>query len=447
MLWMIGGKNARAGIWPSGRSNGGLAGRGFSSLTAYYAKSCRAKVKAWDRRRSLFFLAVCLMEELDSPMTQKDTDKPINEHTAASENEGSSAGPLSGFRVLDLSSVVSGPMAAVVLADQGADVIKVEPPGWGDGIRGLGASRNGLSAIYAMINRNKRSVAINLKHEAGQDLIRQLVKDADVLLQNYRPGKMQNLGLDYHALKAINPELIYASINGMGEVGPYAGQKTYDYVIQALSGVLDVQGGGPNSADGQSLQMVRTILYDKITALTAAQGITAALLARERGAGGQHVQLSMLDTAIYFNWPDLMWNYSFLGQGAQLAGDLADVCEVSETADGAIVSSYLGVDCSQYETDQLVDLLTQNEIPVGKVNRRADLINDPQVAATGILHSLDHPRGGEMMQPRAAVRFSATQQTHHVPSADLGQHTVEILSDLGLTFAQMQDLARQGVIA
>ena len=365
----------------------------------------------------------------------------------AGANSESSKGPLHGLRILDLSSVVSGPMAAVVLADQGADVIKVEPPGWGDGIRGLGASRNGLSAIYSMINRNKRSVAINLKHPAGQDLVRQLVRDADVLLQNYRPGKLQKLGLDYESLKAINPQLVYASINGMGEVGPYAGHKTYDYVIQALSGVLDVQAGGANASEDQPLQMVRTILYDKITALTAAQGITAALLARERGAGGQHVQLSMLDTAVYFNWPDLMWNYTFKGQGAQLAGDLADVCEVSETSDGAIVSSYLGVDCSQYETEQLVDLLIENEIPVGRVNRREDLLSDPQVQATGILQFFDHPRGGEMVQPRAVVRFSETQHTDNTPSADLGEHTVEILSDLGLTFAQMQDLASQGVIA
>ena len=365
----------------------------------------------------------------------------------AGANSESRKGPLHGLRILDLSSVVSGPMAAVVLADQGADVIKVEPPGWGDGIRGLGASRNGLSAIYSMINRNKRSVAINLKHPAGQDLVRQLVRDADVLLQNYRPGKLQKLGLDYESLKAINPQLIYASINGMGEAGPYAGHKTYDYVIQALSGVLDVQAGGANASEDQPLQMVRTILYDKITALTAAQGITAALLARERGAGGQHVQLSMLDTAVYFNWPDLMWNYTFKGQGAQLAGDLADVCEVSETSDGAIVSSYLGVDCSQYETEQLVDLLIENEIPVGRVNRREDLLSDPQVQATGILQFFDHPRGGEMVQPRAVVRFSETQHTDNTPSADLGEHTVEILSDLGLTFAQMQDLASQGVIA
>jgi crotonobetainyl-CoA:carnitine CoA-transferase CaiB-like acyl-CoA transferase len=377
-----------------------------------------------------------------------------DQQSATIPNEG----PLSGFRVLDLSSVVSGPMAAVVLADQGADVIKIEPPGWGDGIRGLGASRNGLSAIYAMINRNKRSIAINLKHSEGQALVRQLAADADVLLQNYRPGKMARLGLDYDALKAECPNLIYASINGMGEVGPYAEQKTYDYVIQALSGILDVQGMMPanmnplkESADPeenkQALQMVRSIIYDKVTALTAAQGITAALLARERGAGGQHVQLSMLDAAVYFNWPELMWNYSFKGQGVQHAGDLADVCGISETADGAVVSGYLGADCSQYATDELMELLAYNEIPAGRVNTRAQVIDDPQVQATGILQDIEHPRGGPMRQPRSAVRFSRSSEPRLQASADLGEHTVEILADLGLTLEQMQELARQGVIA
>ena len=377
-----------------------------------------------------------------------------DQQSATIPNEG----PLSGFRVLDLSSVVSGPMAAVVLADQGADVIKIEPPGWGDGIRGLGASRNGLSAIYAMINRNKRSIAINLKHSEGQALVRQLAADADVLLQNYRPGKIARLGLDYDALKAECPNLIYASINGMGEVGPYAEQKTYDYVIQALSGILDVQGMMPanmnpleESADPeenkQALQMVRSIIYDKVTALTAAQGITAALLARERGAGGQHVQLSMLDAAVYFNWPELMWNYSFKGQGVQHAGDLADVCGISETADGAVVSGYLGADCSQYATDELMELLAYNEIPAGRVNTRAQVIDDPQVQATGILQDIEHPRGGPMRQPRSAVRFSRSSEPRLQASADLGEHTVEILADLGLTLEQMQELARQGVIA
>jgi crotonobetainyl-CoA:carnitine CoA-transferase CaiB-like acyl-CoA transferase len=244
----------------------------------------------------------------------------------------------------------------------------------------------------------------------------------------------------------------------MGEVGPYAEQKTYDYVIQALSGILDVQGMMPanmnplkESADPeekkQALQMVRSIIYDKVTALTAAQGITAALLARERGAGGQHVQLSMLDAAVYFNWPELMWNYSFKGQGVQHAGDLADVCGISETADGAVVSGYLGADCSQYATDELMELLAYNEIPAGRVNTRAQVIDDPQVQATGILQDIEHPRGGPMRQPRSAVRFSRSSEPRLQASADLGEHTVEILADLGLTLEQMQELARQGVIA
>ena len=389
--------------------------------------------------------------ELTNTMTTQQPD--IDPESPAQTGDG----PLNGFRVLDLSSVVSGPMAAVVLADQGADVIKIEPPGWGDGIRGLGASRNGLSAIYSMINRNKRSVAINLKHPEGQGLIRRLAADADVLLQNYRPGKMARLGLDYQSLQENCPNLIYASINGMGEVGPYAEQKTYDYVIQALSGILDVQGTAPMSMNpakaddepapnGPDLQMVRSIIYDKVTALTAAQGITAALLARERTGRGQHVQLSMLDTAIYFNWPELMWNYAFKGQGVQYAGDLADVCGISETADGAVVSGYLGADCRQYATDELMDLLAYNEIPAGRVNTRAQVIDDPQVQAAKILQDFEHPRGGAMRQPRNPLRFSDVSTPKLQPSADLREHTVEVLAGLGLSLEEMQELARQGAI-
>lgn len=349
-------------------------------------------------------------------------------------------GALHGIRILDLSAVVSGPMAAVVLADQGADVIKVEPPGWGDGIRFLGAKRNGLSAIFSMINRNKRSLAINLKHPAGQALILKLVETADVLLQNYRPGKMEKLGLGYEALQQINPSLIYTSINGMGEVGPYAEQKVYDYVIQGISGILDAQ------SEGNQLKMVRTIIYDKVTALTAAQGITAALFARERGSGGQHIKLSMLDAGIYFNWPDLMWNYSFKGEGVQYARDLADMYEISEASDGAIVSHHLGADCSDYSTDELIELFAQNEIPVARANRRADVMEDPQVVACGILENFEHPRGGAMIQPRPPVRFAKTPSKLRTTSAEVGQHTVEILSELGLTMAEMQALAREGTI-
>jgi crotonobetainyl-CoA:carnitine CoA-transferase CaiB-like acyl-CoA transferase len=294
-----------------------------------------------------------------------------------------------------------------------------------------------------MINRNKRSVAINLKVSAGRDLVLALVKDADVLLQNYRPGKMARLGLDYDALRAINPNLVYASINGMGEIGPLADQKVYDYVIQGVSGLLDSYQAG---AGGGDLQLVRTIIYDKVTALTAAQGITAALLARERGAGGQHVQLSMLDAALYFNWPDLMWNYSFKGQGVNFSPDLADMCEVNETKDGAVITSYLGADTSGYDTDQLLQLLAENEIPVGRVNRRREVMQDAQVRASGTVLELEHPRGGALLQPRAAVRFDGTPIPSPAPSAELGEHTVEVLAELGLSLDEMQTLAHQGAI-
>lgn len=351
-----------------------------------------------------------------------------------------SHGPLHGFRVLDLSAVVSGPMAAVVLADQGADVIKVEPPGWGDGVRGLGASRNGLSSIFSIINRNKRSLGINLKHPAGSALVLKLAERADVILQNYRPGKMKKLGLDYDAVKIVNPNLVYASINGMGEVGPYAEQKVYDYVIQGISGALDAQ----SETDG--LKMVRSIIYDKVTALTAAQGITAALLARERGAGGQHIKISMIDAGIYFNWPDLMWNYSFKGEGVQYSGELADMYEINQANDGAIVTHRLGADCSNYSTDELIALLAKNEIPVARANTRAEVIEDPQVKALGILEDINHPRGGPMIQPRPPVRFGVSVNQNKTTSPEVGQHTVEILSELGLTIDEMQELARQGAI-
>ena len=351
-----------------------------------------------------------------------------------------SAGPLAGVRILDLSSVVSGPMAAVVLADQGADVIKVEPPGWGDGIRGLGASRNGLSAIFSLINRNKRSIGINLKHPEGQALVRTLAATADVILQNYRPGKMDRLGLGYEALAADHPELIYASISGMGEVGPYAEQKVYDYVIQGMSGALDAQ------AENGEPKMVRTIVYDKVTALTTAQAITAALYAREKGAGGQHLKIAMLHAGIYFNWPDLMWNYSFEGDGVQYAGDLADMYNISHAKDGAIVSHHLGADTSEYTTADLLQILAENDIPVSRVNARHEVVDDPQVKALGLMEELEHPRGGKMLLPKAPVSFSGTPTGHRYHSPEVGQHTVEILTELGLEFTDMQALARDGAI-
>lgn len=349
------------------------------------------------------------------------------------------AGPLQGYRVLDLSAVVSGPMAAMVLADQGADVIKVEPPGWGDGIRHLGASNNGLSAIFSMINRNKRAIAINWKHPEGADLVRRLAATSDVLLQNYRPGKLDKAGLGYDKLREVNPGLIYASISGLGESGPYAGQKVYDYVIQGISGATDLHASGQPA-------MLRTIVYDKVTGLTTAQGITAALLARHRTGTGQHIHISMLDAGLQFNWPDLMWNHTFLDEGTSLAGDLADAYEVNSTTDGAIVSHRLDGDCSEYSTDELIELFARNDIPVSRANKRNEVADDPQVRATNALLEYQHPRGGRIRQPRPSVQFDGTPVPPTQPSPEMGQHTVEVLRELGMEIEEMRELAREGVI-
>lgn len=376
----------------------------------------------------------------DSTATSKSAEASVQNTSDAVVGQG----PLAGLRVLDLSSVVSGPMAAMVLADQGADVIKVEPPGWGDGIRYLGASHRGVSAIFCMINRNKRSIAINWKVPAGAGLVRKIAASCDVLLQNYRPGKLERAGLGYEQIREHSPDIVYASVNGMGETGPYAGQKVYDYVIQGISGVTDVQGGpGP-----QQSAMVRTIVYDKVTSLTIAQGITAALLARERGAGGQHIRLSMLDAGLQFNWPDLMWNHSFLTnpEQVQLAGDLADMYEINQTADGAIVSHGLGGDASGYTTEELIALFAENDVPVAKANRRSEVASDPQVVATAALQEHEHRSAGRVRQPRHAIRFEGTPVPPVRCAPELAEHTVDILDELGLSPDEMRELAEQGVL-
>lgn len=365
-------------------------------------------------------------------------DSPATEPSAP---EAGATGPLAGLRILDLSSVVSGPMAAMVLADQGADVIKVEPPGWGDGIRYLGATHQGVSAIFCMINRNKRSIAIDWKRPAGAELVKKLAATSDVVLQNYRPGKLDKAGLGYSDLCELAEGLVYASVNGMGETGPYAHQKVYDYVIQGITGVTDVQGR-------RQPEMVRTIVYDKVTSLTVAQGITAALLARERGAGGQHIRISMLDAGLQFNWPELMWNYSFLDDenSVQRSGDLADMYEVNATADGAIVSHSLGADTREYTTQQLIQLFADNDVPIARANRRDEVATDPQIQATHALQVHSHPRAGRLLQPRSAVRFEGTPTSKPAPAPELGEHTVALLDELGLTEVEMRTLAEQGVL-
>ncbi len=242
-----------------------------------------------------------------------------------------SSGPLSGYRIIDVTQMLSGPMATMMLGDQGADVVKVEPPGIGDLTRAMGASKHGIPPAFAVINRNKRSIALDLKDHRGLAVLKHLVAGADVFVQNFRPGRAERMGIGERELRRIKPDLIYVSISGFGEKGPYVEKRVYDPVIQALSGLAAIQ---TDYKTGRP-QMMRLIIPDKVSALTAAQAITAALLARERTGEGQHVRLAMLDAVISFLWPEGMADLTFTASTTQSARRKSRDL-IFETADGYI---------------------------------------------------------------------------------------------------------------
>ena len=248
------------------------------------------------------------------------------------EEQSAMPGPLDGFRIIDTTAMVSGPLATMILADQGADVIKIENPAGGDHTRAVATRRGGLSASFLNNNRNKRSIALNLKDPRGLDLLLRLAAGADAFVQNFRPGVVERMGIGEAAIRQVAPAIVYVSISGFGERGPYAGKPVYDPLVQALSGLTTIQGG----ADGQRPRLVRTILPDKLTGVTAAQAITAALLARERGGTGQHVRLSMLDSMVAFLWSSDMGGQTFVGEESPRDEAQSFIDLIYETSDGFI---------------------------------------------------------------------------------------------------------------
>ena len=239
------------------------------------------------------------------------------------------SGPFKGVRVLELTSTVSGPFAGMMLADQGAEVIKVEPPGIGDLARFMGTTKDGMGAMFSTLNRNKKCICLDFKNEEDLSVLKELVKRSDVLIENYRPGIVKKLGRDYETLSKLKPDLIYCSISGYGQSGPYKEKKVYDPLIQGTVGI-------PHAQSGKFPELIRTIIYDKVTGLTSAQAISAALYQKANGEGGQYLPISMLESALYYNWPDIMMNHTFEKGGINL-GELADLFEVYETKDGGVV--------------------------------------------------------------------------------------------------------------
>lgn len=383
------------------------------------------------------------------------------------------AGPLEGFKVIELGSTVSGPIAGMILGDQGAEIIKIEPPMIGDLARFMGDRRGGQSALFATLNRNKRSLALDLKEPEDKAILLQLVESADVLIENYRPGVVEKLGIDYDTLSALNPGLVYASITGYGQTGPYRHRRVYDPLIQATAGAAAEQGRGRPTN-------VRTVVFDKVTGYTTAQSITAALLARSKTGRGQHLRTTMLSSALYFQWPDVMWSHTFQGDGVETSGILADWFQIFSTADGYVsvilatdaafeeTCGLLGLDLhkderfdsqparlankealqdlldeamSGWSTEELCTKLDSLDVPVARVNTLDDLAQDPQIADQGALVDIAHPSAGPMRVASMPVSFENTGEfpLRHAP--ELGQHSTEILQELGCDQSHIDRIA------
>lgn len=390
------------------------------------------------------------------------------------------AGALDGIRIIDLTTIYSGPICTSILGDQGADVIKVESPE-GDWIRSIpNIARNGVNGAFAMMNRNKRSAMIDLSTEEGKDILRTLVKDADVVVENFRPGVMDRLGLGYEALKEINPGLVFASINGVGAVGPYANRRIYDAIIQAVSGMGALQA---NPKETRPI-LVNTLICDKLTSWAAAQAITAALVARGRTGEGQRVDIAMLDTALFFLWSDSLLNYTFVGDDVPYTEPLNHEVFVRQTKDGFICTmpvqldewlgifksldlpnlledpAYLtaeGVDNEKlgerlnqaflnFETDELAERMEANQVPFAKINAREDVIHDPQVKAMESIWEFDHMWAGPMRQARPPARFSTTPSEIFRDSPEHGQHTADVLAEAGFDSDTIKDLRERRIV-
>ena len=390
-------------------------------------------------------------------------------------------GPLESVRIVDLCSVVSGPLAMATLADQGADVIKVEALG-GDVTRQQRAESPGFSAGFVACNRGKRSIAIDLKQEAGKAVLWRLIEGADVFAQNFRPGAVDRLGFGYEAASARNEKLVYLSISGVGPTGPYAKKRVYDPIVQALAGVSDIQA---DPVTGRP-KMMRTIVADKTTAIFAAQATTAALLAAGRTGKGQHVEVSMLDVMLSFIWPEGMTPFAIVDEGKTEAKAAAHDM-IFQTRDGYVTFGAVSnaewrglceaigreewiedprfatnaarsanrqerMECVEsalgdISSEDLLLKLEAADVPCMPVLSRYEMLSDPQVINNQAVHVVHQPGLGDIRQARAAARFDVTPAHLPRPAPALGQHIVEVLGEAGFNDNEINDLLAEGIVA
>jgi crotonobetainyl-CoA:carnitine CoA-transferase CaiB-like acyl-CoA transferase len=406
--------------------------------------------------------------------------------------EKTRGGILSGVRVLDLTRVLSGPFCTMLLADQGAEVVKVEEPGRGDDARHLGPPfRGDVSGFFVSVNRNKKSLTLNLKAERGVDLLKQLVRRADVFVENFRPGVAERLGIDYPALSAIRPKLVYASVSGFGQTGPYRERPGYNIIVQALSGVMSTSGpsGKPDGEPGGEPYPIGVSLGDIPAGMFAAFAITTALYARERTGRGQYIDVSMLDSLVAMMENPIV-RHGMTGAPPEPFGrrhpsitpygifDAADgpialavgndrlwlgLCEAidrpdlaqdarfetnaSRTENAQALYALLGDLLAQRPASVWVQLLLAAGIPAAPVNTVADLFEDPQIEARGMLPRVEQPGAGSIPVCGMPLRLVGQPEPTYGPAPRLGEHTREVLSGwLGTSDADLASLRREDVI-
>ena len=390
--------------------------------------------------------------------------------------------PLAGVKIIELSTMITCAVAAMMLSAQGAEVIKVEPPVIGDPGRLIGTQKNGVSAFFHNCNRGKRSLAIDLKTQTGREAVMRLAADADVLLHNYRPGVMDKLGLGSEALRAANERLIYLGVSGFGTTGPMSANAAYDHVIQGLSGITAMQGRD------SEMKYINTLICDKITAYTVAQAATAALLARASTGKGQHIDISMLQANLAFMWPDGMMHKTIEDKDGVIdMPPISDYYQTLDLRDGSIalaplqdhhwnailpmlgypelledprfnsmggrlmhmdhVMEILRQPRTDHSVADALEILVAADVPCAPCIARDDLKSHPQIEAIDALETYKTPLHGELTVPRPPARFEGENASQAAPSPALGEHSRSILETLGYSSEDIDALIADGSVA
>ena len=400
-------------------------------------------------------------------------------------NKGS-AGPLAGVRVVDMTTVIMGPYATQILADYGADVVKIEPPS-GDVMRHGGAMRNpGMGALFLQLNRNKRSVALDVKRQEGRAALLRLCETADLFVHNVRPAGMRRAKLGEDELRAVNPGIVYASLVGYGQSGPYAPLPAYDDLFQGRVGIAALNG----AVSGMEPHYVPLTLVDRVVGLNAAHMLLAALFHRARSGEGQAVELPMLETMAQFVlgdhlggrsflpplgdvgysrlttphrrpyktrdgyvctlvYTDAQWRafYRAIGRSdEEFAADPRLRTQASRAQHFDALYALVGEELAQKTTAEWLTILEAHDIPVGPLNDLDRLIDDPHLAEVGFFHDIEHPTEGAVRMLGIPSTWSATQPQIRRPTPNLGEHSEEVLREAGFSVQEIERLAAAGVL-